>query len=171
MIVSDRLKQPGALLLVVTAFLVAAWRVHEFRRGELPYVEREATEAARDREFHRSLDRRDAAVERIEALGGTFPYRSGCKIECYGIIDLTDWRGTDDDLALLNDLVVCWPGNPIRDEAPANLLARGSPLSDKSVPYLAVLSSLQEIDIRETQITDEGARRLQEALPNCRILR
>ena len=40
----------------------------------------------------------------------------------------------------------------------------------KSLLYLKGLSDLKTLDIRATQVTDEGVEELQEALPMCRIV-
>jgi len=45
----------------------------------------------------------------------------------------------------------------------------GNRYNDLIVPYLAALTSVKSIDLRDTEVTVEGARRLRVLLPNTRI--
>jgi hypothetical protein len=38
-----------------------------------------------------------------------------------------------------------------------------------AVEFLKVLTNLKDLDLRETGMTPEGIRELQESLPNCKI--
>ena len=46
---------------------------------------------------------------------------------------------------------------------------RRVPIDDDDLQYLKALTNLEELDLRGTQVTDEGVKTLQEALPNCKI--
>ncbi len=71
---------------------------------------------------------------------------------------LTDMRFTDAGLAHLKDLAKL-----------ETLFLVGTPISDAGLPHLKSLTHLSTLDIRFTQVTDEAVKKLQEALPNCRI--
>jgi len=47
---------------------------------------------------------------------------------------------------------------------------RGIPIDDDDLQYLKALTDLEELDLTGTQVTDEGVKKLQQALPNCRII-
>lgn len=44
-------------------------------------------------------------------------------------------------------------------------------VTDVGLEHLKGLSSLKTLNIRNTQVTDEGVKTLQDALPNCKIVR
>jgi Leucine-rich repeat (LRR) protein len=44
-------------------------------------------------------------------------------------------------------------------------------ISDAAVPVLSKLQNLELLDARNTKLTDEGGRRLTQALPKCRLFR
>ncbi len=44
-----------------------------------------------------------------------------------------------------------------------------SQVTDRGLEYLKGLTSLREVELRFTQVTDVGANDLKKALPNCRI--
>jgi Leucine Rich Repeat (LRR) protein len=48
---------------------------------------------------------------------------------------------------------------------------RDTQITDEGVPHIAALKRLQQLDIRGTQITDGGLQELRGALPNCEISR
>jgi len=50
------------------------------------------------------------------------------------------------------------------------LSASDTDITDKSVNILSQLSSLRRLDVSGTKITEEGIRKLQAALPDCRII-
>jgi hypothetical protein len=43
------------------------------------------------------------------------------------------------------------------------------PIDDDDLQYLQALTDLEELDLRGTQVTEECVKRLQRALPNCKI--
>jgi hypothetical protein len=42
---------------------------------------------------------------------------------------------------------------------------------DAGLVHLAALTNLEELNLQRTQVTAEGAARLQKALPKCQIVR
>ncbi len=44
-------------------------------------------------------------------------------------------------------------------------------VTDAGLVHLTVLTRLEEVNLRNTRVTDEGVKRLQQALPNCKIIR
>jgi hypothetical protein len=46
---------------------------------------------------------------------------------------------------------------------------RRLPIDDDDLQYLQALTDLEELDLRGTQVTEEGVKKLQEALPDCKI--
>ena len=46
----------------------------------------------------------------------------------------------------------------------------GSDISDDAVPLLSLLTNIKELDIRETEISEEGVAQIRDALPACRIV-
>ena len=46
---------------------------------------------------------------------------------------------------------------------------RRLPIDDDDLQYLQALTDLEELDLRGTQVTEEGVKKLQRALPNCEI--
>ena len=46
----------------------------------------------------------------------------------------------------------------------------GSQVSDEGLEYLSGLAELRILDLTDTQVTPEGIKRLQEALPDCKII-
>lgn len=58
-------------------------------------------------------------------------------------------------------------------ELPAleSLILYGTPIRDEHLPHLRKFSSLTFLDLRKTEITAEGARQLQQWLPDCSINR
>lgn len=50
-------------------------------------------------------------------------------------------------------------------------LTQNAGVTDGAVPALARLTSLRDLNLQQTSLSDEGFRRLQDALPGCRIQR
>ena len=50
-----------------------------------------------------------------------------------------------------------------------NSTAMGIQVTDSGLGHLKGLSSLEFLDLRDTQVTPEGVQKLQEALPECQI--
>ncbi len=44
-------------------------------------------------------------------------------------------------------------------------------MTDVALVHLHGLTSFQTLNLNDTQVTDEGIKKLQEALPNCKIRR
>ena len=47
----------------------------------------------------------------------------------------------------------------------------GSKVTDAGLERLEGLTQLQELDLTGTKVTDAGVKKLQQALPNCKIIR
>ena len=66
-----------------------------------------------------------------------------------------------------------WLGRLLRDDSLVNLtavdLSRKS-TTDAGLAHLQGLSQLQGLDLRDTKVTDEGVQKLQQALPNGKIM-
>jgi hypothetical protein len=81
---------------------------------------------------------------------------------------MVDWRGTKVTDARLEHLKgmnqVHWVYLAETDED-------GSGVTDAGLENLSGLSQLHTLDVRHTRVTDEGVKKLQQALPNCYILR
>ena len=45
----------------------------------------------------------------------------------------------------------------------------GTEVTDAGLEHLKGLSELQSLDIHNTKVTDEGVKKLRQALPNCDI--
>jgi hypothetical protein len=45
----------------------------------------------------------------------------------------------------------------------------GTPITDDGLVHLKDLTRLKELRLYHTQVTDEGVKKLQEALPKCEI--
>jgi hypothetical protein len=45
----------------------------------------------------------------------------------------------------------------------------GTNITDAGLVYLKRLSQLETLDLWETQVTDDGVKKLQQALPKCKI--
>jgi len=46
-----------------------------------------------------------------------------------------------------------------------------APITDAGVPHLCRLACLQYLDLHWTKVSDDGIKKLQQALPNCKIVR
>lgn len=73
-------------------------------------------------------------------------------------LDLTGKPINDDQLELL----------PHLPELRA-LLLRGSPIGDASLKYIGQCDELAYVDLRETNVSETGAKKLQSDLPQCVI--
>ena len=49
------------------------------------------------------------------------------------------------------------------------LFLHGTKVSDAGLEHLKGLTQLQQLDLNGTKVTDAGVKKLQQALPNCRI--
>jgi hypothetical protein len=49
------------------------------------------------------------------------------------------------------------------------LCLRGTKITDAGLSQIVCLTQLQQLDIHDTQVTDKGVKKLQQALPNCKI--
>ena len=47
---------------------------------------------------------------------------------------------------------------------------KGSTITDDGLKVLAVIKSLKEVDLTDTDVTPEGVAELRKALPNCKIV-
>ncbi len=77
----------------------------------------------------------------------------------FNFLDLFESNITDRGLTELRRL----PGLEI-------LRLNGTKITDAGIEYLTPLTSLQSIDLTGTLVTRSGATKLQQALPNCKII-
>jgi hypothetical protein len=96
----------------------------------------------------------------IEKLGGRAEVDKSSPFEWVISVTLEGTKTTDAELAYLEDL--------FRLQI-LNLL--GTQITDAGLKHLEGLSELKELDVRDTAITEEAAKKLQQALPNCKIER
>jgi hypothetical protein len=73
-------------------------------------------------------------------------------------VDLSNKSNTDDVLVHLQEL------RQLRF-----LFLDGAKITDAGLVHLRRLSQLQTLDVRNTKVTDQGVKKLQQALPNCKI--
>jgi Leucine-rich repeat (LRR) protein len=59
--------------------------------------------------------------------------------------------------------------NPETTEALAQIKRLGGQVTDAGLEYLQGLTRLQELSLEETDVSDRAVKRLQQALPNCKI--
>jgi hypothetical protein len=64
----------------------------------------------------------------------------------------------DDDL----QLIAQWPGL-------SKLSLCGMPITDAGLEYLKDVQTLRDLDLRVTQVTAEGVKKLKRELPHCKI--
>ncbi len=98
-----------------------------------------------------SLDKAGVTDAGLEHLGGL------TKLEFLG---LSGTQTTDAGLENLERLT------GLRD-----LVLRETQITNAGLEHLKGLSQLELLDLRGTRVTDEGVKRIQQALPNCTIIR
>lgn len=76
-----------------------------------------------------------------------------------GYVYLAERQVADDDLRILGSL-----------SALRILRLEGIPITDRAIAHLEKLTSLEELNVRNTHITSDGVRRLKRALPDCDVL-
>jgi hypothetical protein len=75
-------------------------------------------------------------------------------------LSLKSTRITDAGLEHVKGLTHLW-----------SLDLRGTPITDAGLEHLSGLTELNELELCETKVTEQGVRRLQTALPECKIRR
>lgn len=113
----------------------------------------------------------DAGLENVEELTNLQElYLSGTKVTDAGLMHLR----------AMKQLEILVLGRNFSDSATdhisqlqnlKNLNLNGSRVTDTGLLSLGHMANLQEIQLYNTQVTDEGVRQFQEALPNCRVSR
>lgn len=76
------------------------------------------------------------------------------------LLRLSDSDIGDDDLVHLKDLPTL-----------VDLNLRGLPITDEGLPHIEQLPELMRVDLTDTQVTFEGEKKLQQAMPDTRIVR
>ena len=51
------------------------------------------------------------------------------------------------------------------------LILGGTSVTDAGLEHLKALADLERLDVRRINVTDEDVEKLQQALPNCKIVR
>lgn len=116
---------------------------------------------AMERRWHRQRD----AIKEIQRLGGRagrWEWKFDGFIGMY--VDLSEWRGTTEDLACLSDL---WDTPPDR----CYISLKGLDLDDADLVHVKALQGLQYLDVTDTHVTDAGVAQLQSAIPNIVVIR
>ena len=70
---------------------------------------------------------------------------------------------------LVGGLLIGWIAGPEGLTSLEYLLLRGTEVTDAGLEHLAGLANLVILDLADTQVTPEGVKKLQEALPECNI--
>jgi len=106
----------------------------------------------------REAERQRRAVEAIEEVGGYVcydyqwdGYYQNWTAEPPAPAWLREWVGED----VLSHVVVIW--------------LAGKPVGDEMLAHVQGLTNLEYLDLTSTQVTSQGIKELQEALPNCDI--
>ena len=63
------------------------------------------------------------------------------------------------------------PDNPIEDVRVSYVSLANTSVTDAGLEHLKGLTKLKELDLESTNVTDAGVKKLQQALPNCKIHR
>ena len=104
---------------------------------------------------------RDAAIVAIEKLGGEVGYDEESPDRPIATVRLTGTEVTDAHLVHLKGLTSL-----------ENLdLRYWGNLTDAGLEHLKGLTGLRVLNLSGTKVTDEGVKKLQQALPNCKIHR
>ncbi len=113
--------------------------------------ERRLQKERHDAEIKAAIDR---AAQQIMKLGGKcdwFKKKSGFLIDQ---IDLSQWRGTDQDLEILSAFLLLQKGNDRFS------LTMPPTATDSSLGYLEELTNLEHLGLSKTSITDNGLNHL-----------
>jgi hypothetical protein len=123
----------------------------------------------------------------ISRLGGTFTMASADRLRRTGEMPGWLYRRLNNRVSHVDLSVDAWArsggGQSLAPVANQDLVVldqfvnlrslnlRGASLTDDAVDELAQILTLEELNISDTQITASGEKKLQAALPNCRIIR
>lgn len=125
--------------------------------------------------------RRPRQLRAIEEAGGVCVSESGLVVKLY----LVGNRTTDATLRILGGLEMphlqqlILTGSDCTDRGMEHLKGltslqslglRGTQVTDAGLEHLAALTNLRRLNLEVTAVTDESVTRLQQALPNCKIL-
>lgn len=100
------------------------------------------------------------AVERVQTLGGRCDKQSGKYDEEFYEIDLSQWQGTDADLALLLPFRLFVEDNRLNDPDRFFELTLNSKSTDDSLAYVGELTNLLTLNLAGTAVSDAGLPRL-----------
>ncbi len=126
-------------------------------------------------------DREKQAIAKIEELGGSVRVNESTnRTE----VDLSGTNVTDAGLEHLKGLTslqeLYLDGTEVTDAGLVHLkgltslrrlLLSDTKVTDAGLVHLKGLTSLQALNLRYTKVTDAGVKKLQQALPNCKISR
>ena len=113
----------------------------------------DATPAAERVETH------EQAIAAIEKLGGKVNFDEKSLNRPVVSVDLNRTKVTDEELLHLKALTKL-----------EYLNLDGTKVTDSGLVHLKGLTNLQTLNLDFTKVTDEGVKKLQTALPNCRII-
>ena len=149
-------------------------------KNHLATINREAVAVQRERENHLATINREA-VSVIRTFGGSSEVDDKRELAS---IRLYETKITDDVLAYLQGLVsLKWLGlgeTKITDAGLVHLKGlrnlqyldlNHTKVTDAGLPHLKGLTNLEVIDFSSTKVTRDGVKKLQQALPKCKIYR
>ncbi|NLS98092.1 MAG: hypothetical protein GXX96_38675 [Planctomycetaceae bacterium] len=167
-----RSRRPGVivwLLFVASCVLLAgslyryAWPgVHRFYEPSQVAARQEQSERENYRQgYRRQVDAMIAlAVERVQTLGGQCDKQIWKYDEEFYEIDLSNWQGTDADLALLLPFRLFVEDNRLNDPDRFFELTLNSKTTDDSLAYVGELTNLESLKVAGTAVTDAGLQHL-----------
>lgn len=165
-----RLKWSFVLPFFIGGCLLMAGSVYRFVWPDVKQYYSAVHVASRkaEKEWRQTQERQESqirsiielAAQHIRSLDGrcfTVPKKD---VSLLDGIDLSGWRGDDQDLPLLRVFVLLEDDNRINGHSNSFTLTLGPAATDSSLAYLEGLANLFKLDLSQTQITDAGLAHL-----------